>query len=266
MPSRRAIATAVLAGLIATAAGIALSYEIHWFPAQASTQAKNTDRLYHVLVDASVPIFVLVVAVILFSVWQFHMKPGEELKDGPPIHGNTRLEVFWTAIPAVLLLSLVSYSFVVLYDNEKKPAGVPEIQIGVTGQQFFWSYEYPPSVTGGAPLKSYQLYVPDGDTIYFNMRSRDVIHAFWIPAFRLQEDVVPGITTHYRATPDRLGTYPVVCNLLCGAGHSLMRSSIHVVPPAQFRAWLASQERAGSTVATASATPPGAVIQPAAIE
>jgi len=266
MPSRRAIATAVLAGLIATAAGIVLSYEIHWFPAQASTQAKNTDRLYHVLVDASVPIFVLVLAVILFSVWQFHMKPGEELEDGPPIHGNTRLEVFWTAIPAVLLLSLVSYSFVVLYDNEKKPAGVPEIQIGVTGQQFFWSYEYPPSVTGGAPLKSYQLYVPDGDTIYFNMRSRDVIHAFWIPAFRLQEDVVPGITTHYRATPDRLGTYPVVCNLLCGAGHSLMRSSIHVVPPAQFRAWLASQERAGSTVATASATPPGAVIQPAAIE
>ncbi len=266
MPSRRAIVTAILAGLIATAAGIALSYVIHWFPAQASTQAKNTDRLYHVLVDASVPIFVLVVTVILFSVWQFHMRPGEELKDGPPIHGNTRLEVFWTAIPAVLLLSLVSYSFVILYDNEKKPAGVPEIQIGVTGQQFFWSYEYPSSVTGGAPLKSYQLYVPDGDTIYFNLRSRDVIHAFWIPAFRLQEDVVPGITTHYRATPDRLGTYPVVCNLLCGAGHSLMRSAIHVVPPAQFRAWLASQERSGSTVATASATPPGAVIQPGATE
>ncbi len=257
MPSRRAILGAVLAGLVAIAAGIALSYAIHWFPVQASTQAKNTDRLYHVLTDASVPIFVLVVAVILFSVWQFRMKPGEELKDGPPIHGNTRLEVFWTAIPAVLLLSLVSYSFVVLYDNEKKPAGVPEIQIGVTGQQFFWSYEYPPSVTGGAPLKSYQLYVPDSYTVYFNLRSRDVIHAFWIPAFRLQEDVVPGITTHYRATPDRLGTYPVVCNLLCGAGHSLMRSAIHVVPPAQFRAWLRSQERSGSTVATASATRPG---------
>jgi len=262
MPSRRAIAGAVLAGLIATAAGIALSYVIHWFPVQATTQAKNTDRLYHVLVDASVPIFVLVVAVILFSVWQFHMRPGEELKDGPPIHGNTRLEVFWTAIPAALLLGLVSYSFVVLHDNEKKPAGVPEIQVGVTGQQFFWSYEYPSSVTGGAPLKSYQLYLPEGDTVYFNMRSRDVIHAFWIPAFRLQEDVVPGITTHYRATLDRIGTYPVVCNLLCGVGHSLMRSAVHVVPRAQFQAWLASQERGGSTVATASTTSPEAVIQP----
>ena len=265
MPDRRAIATAAIAALIAIAIGIALSYEIHWFPVQASTQAKNTDTLYHVLVIASIPIFVLVVTVILFSVWQFRMRPGEELKDGPPIHGNTRLEVFWTAIPAMILLGLVSYSFVVLHENEKKPAGVPEIQIGVTGQQFFWDYEYPSSVTGGKPVKSYQLYLPEGDTVYFNMRSKDVIHAFWIPAFRLQEDVVPGITTHYRATPDRLGTYPVVCNLLCGSGHSLMRSAVHVVAPARFRAWLAAQERSGASVATASATPPGSGVAPATI-
>ncbi len=171
------------------------------------------------------------------------MKPGEELKDGPPIHGNTRLEVIWTTIPALILLGLVSYSFVVLTTTKRSP-GVPEIQIGVTGQQFIWSYEYPPSVTGGKPLNSDQLYIPMGDTVYFNMRSKDVIHAFWIPAFRLQEDVVPGITTHYRATPDRLGTYPVVCNLLCGVGHSTMRSAVHVVPPAQFQAWLKSQTSA----------------------
>ena len=262
MSNRRAIATAAAAALVAVAAGIVLSYRIHWFPAQASTQAKETDTLYHVLVIGSVPIFVLVVAVILFSVWQFRMRPGEELKDGPPIHGNTRLEVLWTAIPAALLLGLVSYSFVVLHNNEHKPAGVPEIQIGVTGQQFFWDYEYPSSVTGGKPVKSYQLYLPKGESVYFNMRSKDVIHAFWIPAFRLQEDVVPGITTHYRVTPDRLGTYPVVCNLLCGAGHSLMRSAVHVVPPARFRAWLAAQERSGSTVATASTARPGSAAAP----
>ena len=136
---------------------------------------------------------------------------------------------------------MVAYSFVVLNDNEKKPAGIPEIQIAVTGQQFFWTYEYPHAVTGAAPLRSYQLYLPKGDTVYFNMRSRDVIHAFWIPAFRLQEDVVPGITTHYRATLDRLGSYPIVCNLLCGVGHSLMRSTVHVVTPASFQLWLKSQ-------------------------
>ncbi len=250
MTKQRPLAIAIVAALIATAIGIALGYAIHWFPVQASTQAHNTDRLYHVLVDVSIPIFVLVVTVILYSVWQFRMKPGEELEDGPPIHGNTRLEVVWTTIPALILLALVSYSFVILHDNEEKPSGVPEIQIGVIGQQFFWSYEYPPSVTGGKPLSSDQLYIPMGDTVFFNMRSKDVIHAFWIPAFRLQIDAVPGITTHYRATPIRLGTYPVVCNLLCGVGHSFMRSAIHVVTPTKFQAWIKSQMGKPATVAT----------------
>jgi cytochrome c oxidase subunit 2 len=235
----------IVAALTATAIGIALSYAIHWFPVQASTQAHNTDTLYHVLVIASVPIFVLVVTVILFSVWQFRMKPGQELEDGPPIHGNTRLEVIWTAIPALILLGLVSYSFVVLRDNEKKPA--TEMVVEVTGQQFAWSYEYPTSVTGGAPLKTTQLYVPNNESVYFKIHSVDVIHAFWIPAFRLQIDAVPGVTTTYRATPDRIGSYPVVCNLLCGVGHGLMRSTVHVVAPNRFQAWLKRQTSAASS-------------------
>jgi cytochrome c oxidase subunit 2 len=144
MHSRRSLSAAGVAALVAIALGILFSYVIHWFPAQASSQARNSDTLYHVLVIASIPIFVLVVTVILYSVWQFRMRPGEELKDGPPIHGNTRLEVLWTAVPAVLLLGLVGYSFVVLHENEAKPAR--EIQIGVTAQQFAWTYQYPPSV------------------------------------------------------------------------------------------------------------------------
>lgn len=252
MSRRRSVTVAVVAALLATAIGIAISYWIHWFPAAASTQAHETDTLYHVLVIASIPIFVLVTTVVLYSVWQFRMKPGEELKDGPPIHGNTRLEVFWTAIPTVLLLGLVGYSFVVLRNNEKKPAR--EIQVEVYGQQFAWSYQYPKSVTGGAPVSSYQLYLPEGTSVEFNLHSKDVIHAFWIPAFRIQEDVVPGITTHWRATPDRLGSYPVVCNLLCGLGHSLMRSTVHVVTPAQFSAWLARARSAPQVAPTTPAT------------
>jgi cytochrome c oxidase subunit II len=244
---QRSLTIAAVAAVIATAIGIALSFVIHWFPAQASTQAHNTDRFYHVLVIATIPIFVLVVTVILYSVWQFRMKPGEELKDGPPIHGNTRLEIFWTTVPTVLLLSMVGYSFVVLKENEKKPAR--EIQVEVTGQQFSWSYEYPHSVTGGKPFKTTQLYVPKGESVEFNLKSVDVIHAFWIPAFRIQEDVVPGITTHWRATPDLLGNYPVVCNLLCGTGHSLMRSTVHVVSEPAFRAWIAGQTSGSTTTA-----------------
>ena len=255
MSRRRSVTIAIVLGLIAVGIGIWLSYEIRWFPVAASKQAVNTDRLYHVLVIASIPIFVLVVTSILYSVWQFRMRPGEELKDGAPIHGNTRLEVFWTAIPTVLLLGLVGYSFVVLHENEKKPAR--EIDITVTGQQFFWSYQYPSKLTGGAPLNSYQLYIPRDLSVNFEIHSRDVIHAFWVPAFRLQEDAVPGITTHWRVTATRLGTYPVICNLLCGAGHSLMRSAVHVVPEAQFWEWLKREKAAaaaGTLPPTASAS------------
>ncbi|HEV7529410.1 MAG TPA: cytochrome c oxidase subunit II, partial [Solirubrobacteraceae bacterium] len=218
---------------------------IHWFPPADSTQADKIDTLWDVLIIATVPVFVLVTVIVCFAVIEFRMRPGEEQLDGPPIHGNTRLEVVWTTIPAVILLALVSYSFVILHDNEKKPAR--EIHVGVTAQQFAWSFQYPPSVTGGKPVESDQLYLPEGESVQFALHSKDVIHAFWIPAFRLQEDVVPGITVKYRATPDRLGAYPIVCNLLCGLGHSLMRATVHVVPQAQFQQWLKSH--AGATVA-----------------
>ena len=245
MKIERSMIVAFVAALIAVALGVALSFLIHWFPPAASTQAIETDRLYHVMVIASIPIFVLVVTVVLYSVWRFRMRPGQELMDGPPIHGNTRLEVFWTAIPTALMLGLVGYSFVVLHENEKRPAR--QIEVGVTGQQFVWTYQYPRSVTGGAPINSYELYVPVNESVYFNIHSKDVIHSFFIPAFRLQVDAVPGITTHYRATADRLGSYPVVCDLLCGVGHSLMRSTVHVVPEARFHEWIRSQLNASST-------------------
>ena len=250
---RSSIVIAVVLTLAAVAAGIALSYVIHWFPVAASTQAHRTDTFYHVLAIASVPIFVIVVAVILFCVWQFRMRPGQELEDGPPIHGNTGLEVLWTAVPAVLVIALVSYSFVVLHDNEKRPPG-PELIVNVNSRQFQWSFQYPRPVSR-TPISSYQLYLPKGEPVLFKIHSADVIHGFFIPAFRVQIDTVPGITTTLRATPDRLGSYPVVCSILCGAGHSLMRTTVHVLTPSAFAAWAASQH--GSVTSPAAGTPSG---------
>jgi len=240
----RPVLVAFVLGAVAAAIGIALGLTIHWFPAQASTQAKKIDTLYDVLVVASVPIFVLVTTVVLFSVWRFRMRPGEEERDGPPIHGNTKLEVLWTAFPAALLISLCSYAYVVLRDVEKKPSGgATEMNVDVTGQQFEWKFSYPASTTGGAPVQATQLYLPQGQPVRFNVRSLDVIHAFYVPAFRLQIDAVPGQTTNLRATPSRLGTYVFACAELCGLGHPAMRTSVHVVSPAAFRAWLRSQQQ-----------------------
>src|SRR5919202_5927899 len=127
--SRQLAVQMFVIGAIASAAGIALGLAIDWFPPQASTQARKIDDLYDVLIIASVPVFVLVQTIVLFSVWKFRMRPGEELKDGPPVHGNTRLEVIWTAIPAILIVGLCSYAYAVLRDIEKKPAH--EIKVGV---------------------------------------------------------------------------------------------------------------------------------------
>ncbi len=229
----------VVHGLIASAIGIAAGLAIDWFPEEGSTQAGPIDHLYDVLIWVSVPVFVTVMIIVLFSVVNFRMRPGEEELDGPPIHGNTRLEVIWTAIPAIMLVALCTYSYVVLVDIEEAQAN--EMIVTVTGQQFAWTYEYP-QAKGEKPVKSTTLYLPKDRPVRFSVKARDVLHDFWVPAFRMKIDAVPGLTTHYRITPSRLGTYPVVCAELCGLGHSVMRSTTKVVTPAAFDAWLTKQK------------------------
>ena len=228
----------VVHGVIASAVGIAIGIVIEWFPEQGSTQAGPVDHVWDVLIWVSVPVFVTVMIIVLFSVVNFRMRPGEEDLDGPPIHGNTRLEVIWTAIPAIMLVAICTYSYVVLLDIEEAQAN--EMTITVTGQQFAWTFEYPQ--TDGKPIKSTQLYVPKDRPVRFFVKALDVLHDFWVPAFRMKIDAVPGIETKYRVTPNRLGTYPVVCAELCGLGHSVMRATAHVVTPADYDKWIAEQK------------------------
>jgi cytochrome c oxidase subunit 2 len=242
---RRPVVVMVVAGVLATAIGIAIGLSIHWFPSHASKQAGEVNTLYDVLMIASIPMFVIVATVVITAVIRFRMRPGQEDEDGPPIHGSTRLEVLWTALPVALILGLCAYSYVVLVDTEKAPANAAqrELQVDVTAEQFAWSFTYPKDLTGGKQLTTTELWLPEGRSVRFSLRSEDVIHDFWVPNFSTKLDVVPGITGHYRITPDRLGTYPVVCAELCGLGHSVMRSQVHVVTPAQFAAWLKKQQQ-----------------------
>ncbi|HEV2775438.1 MAG TPA: cytochrome c oxidase subunit II [Solirubrobacteraceae bacterium] len=240
----------LVVGFIASALGIAAGLAIEWFPESASTQAGPIDHLYDVLIWASVPVFVLVTTVVLFSAIKFRMRPGEENLDGPPIHGNTRLEVIWTAIPAVILVVLCAYAWIVLVDIEEAQAN--EMRINVTGQQFAWTFEYPQS--DGKPIKSNQLYLPKDKPVRFYVKALDVIHDFWVPAFRMKVDAVPGIETRYRITPNRLGNYPVVCAELCGLGHAVMRNTARVVTPAEFDKWLAEQQAPAEAAAGSGAS------------
>jgi cytochrome c oxidase subunit II len=242
-------------GVIAVAIGIPIALIIPWFPSKGSIQAGNVKTLYDVLLIASVPIFVLVETVVLFSVWRFRMKPGEEEKDGPPIHGNTRLEVVWTAVPAVLIVSLCTYAYTVLRSNEASKRGA--MTVNVTTRQFAFEFSYPEP--GGKTVVSPQLYLPKGEPVVFKLRSLDVIHSFFVPSFSEKLDAVPGITTTLRVTPSVLGTYPVECTELCGPGHSLMRSTAYVLTPSAFQAWLASQP---ASAAPPVGTPPPLAAQP----
>jgi len=228
-------------GVVATAIGIAVALSIHWFPTDASTQAHNIRTLYDVLLIVSVPIAVLVFTVVGYSVWNFRMKPGEEEKDGPPIHGNTRLEVVWTALPAILIVGLCAYSYSVLRSNEANKPGA--MVVNVTTRQFAFEFSY--RNAAGQVVASPELYLPVNRPVVFHLRSLDVIHSFFVPQFSEKLDAVPGIVTTVRVTPTRTGHYPVECTELCGPGHSLMRAGAYVVSPTAFKTWLAAQKPNG---------------------
>jgi len=243
MLRNRPVAQLVLMAVIGCAILIPISlFLVPWFPTEASRQAANIHTLYDVLLIASIPIFALVESVVLYSVWKFRMRPGDERKDGPPIHGNTRLEVVWTILPAALIIGLVSYSYTVLRSNEDSKRG--EMTVNVTARQFAFEFSYPRS--GGHYVVSPVLYLPDNRPVVFKLRSLDVIHSFFVPEFSEKLDAVPGIATTLRVTPNRLGRYPVECTELCGAGHAFMRSTVYVVTPSRFNAWLASQPLNGT--------------------
>jgi cytochrome c oxidase subunit 2 len=235
---KRTVQQMVVVGIIATAIGIAIGLTIHWFPPADSSQADKIDTLWDVLIIATVPVFVLVTVIVCFSVIEFRMRPGEENLDGPPIHGNTRLEVIWTAVPAILIVGLVTYAYVVMRDIEQAPAAGNERVVTVTGQQFTWTFAYN---EGGKKFSTSQLYLPAGKSVKFDVKSKDVIHDFWVPDFRMKIDAVPGITTHYRVTPKNpaaIGDHAIVCAELCGLGHAFMRQTAHILAPAAFDKWL----------------------------
>jgi cytochrome c oxidase subunit 2 len=245
----------IVMGAIGVAILLPIALVIPWFPANASKQAGNDHTLYKVLLIASVPIFVLVETVVLFSVFKFRMRPGEEEKDGPPVHGNTRLEVVWTVLPACLILGLCAYSYTVLHSNEKTKAG--EMTVNVTARQFGFEFSYPG--LAGKTVVSPVLYLPKDKPVVFKLRSLDVVHSFFVPEFSEKLDAVPGITTTLRVTPTRLGTYPTECTELCGAGHSLMRATVRVGTPAAFASWAGAQS---ANAAPPLGTPPAAAAEP----
>ncbi len=220
-----------LAGLAAVAAVITslVAVLIPWMPVAASREAGRIHFVYYFTTGIAIAVFSVVVAVLAYSVIHFRARPDDD-SDGPPTHGHTKLEIVWTAIPAVLVTSISIVSAVVLAQNSH--AGSDPLVVKVKAQQFAWAFTYPNGKSYG------YMTLPKNRHTKLEITSNDVIHSFWVPEFSQKQDAVPGQTTEIVITPDRLGTYPVVCTELCGLGHALMRSHVDVVSQSAFASFM----------------------------
>ena len=221
-----------VAFVLGTIGSIAVVVTPSWFPPAASVQADRHDQIYLALMIMASYIFAIVVCFLGYSMWKFRAKPGD-MSDGEPIHGNTMLEIVWTLIPLVLVLGFAVYGAVVLSKNEN--TSNTQLVVNATGQEFEWTFDYP-----SQKVKSGILELPVNQKVVFKVHGvkNDVIHGFYIPAFREGIDAVPGEVTTLVATPTRLGTYNIICNMLCGIGHSQMRTVVNVVTQDEFDAWI----------------------------
>ncbi|HEY6961545.1 MAG TPA: cytochrome c oxidase subunit II [Gaiellaceae bacterium] len=219
------IGFAVVAAAITTAVAVL----IPWLPVAASRESGRIHFVYWFTTAIAIGVFAVVASALTYSIIHFRARPDDD-SDGPPTHGHTTIEIVWTAIPAVLVTAISIVSAVVLAQNSN--AGSNPLVVKVKAQQFAWAFTYPNGKSYGT------LTLPKGRHVKLDITSQDVIHSFWVPQFSQKQDAVPGQHNTIVVTPDRLGTYPVICTELCGLGHALMRSSVKVVSPADFASFM----------------------------
>ena len=252
----------LLVGMALVLTGLWVGQNVNLLPADASANAPVYDELFKVLFSIGSILFIGIVGLILYSLVRFRRRAGET-GDGAAIEGNLPLEIVWTAIPAVVVLFVGIYSYDIYdrmggmtplndhsmhgmqHSDERTwggispvslegDGGITPLPVDVTAMQFAFIFHYPDSdITSG------ELHVPVGQPIALQMKALDVIHAFWVPQFRLKQDVIPGQPTLLSFTPTRAGQYPIVCAELCGPYHGGMRSSVIVEEPESFANWVA---------------------------
>lgn len=235
------IAMAILTYMGLDLAGVAT--QMH--PVEASLQSLSIDWLWNWQIMAMSFFFALIVVPMIYSMIVFRRRKGDT-SEGEHFEGNTTLEIVWTVVPLFVVLALAymgSYSL-----GETRRVDPNAIVIKVKAQQFSWTFEYPEY-----GIVSNELHLPVDQQVVLKMESSDVIHSFWVPEFRVKQDVVPGRVTEYRITPILAGAYKVRCAELCGSSHAYMQNDVIVDEQAVYTAWIAEQQ----AIAAANQTPEG---------
>ena len=199
----------------------------------ASLQAGPIDQAFSILWIFIAVLFALITGFLLYSVIFFRRKKGDET-DGPHQEGNNALEVTWTIIPLVTVIGFAVYGSFNL--SEVLSPDPQAMEVRVVGQQWAWRFEYP-----DYGITSSELVLPINKQVLLNMESVDVIHSFWVPEFRVKQDLLPGRRTQLRITPNRIGSYTVSCAEICGQQHAYMQAAVSVVGAAEFDRWVFDQ-------------------------
>jgi cytochrome c oxidase subunit 2 len=202
-------------------------------PLAASVQAGPIDWLWNLEVMTISFLFAIIVGPLLYSLVAFRRKKGDTT-DAQHIEGNTNLEITWTIIPLFIVMAFAYLGAGSL--AEVRRVDPQAMVVKVTGLQWAWSFEYP-----GYGVTSKELHVPEGKQVLLQMTSNDVIHSFWVPEFRVKQDLVPGRITELRFTPTVIGNYAVRCAEICGTSHAYMESPVIVSSQADFDTWMAEQ-------------------------
>jgi cytochrome c oxidase subunit 2 len=218
-------------------------------PVAASAQAGPIDWLFDLHVIMMSFLFSLITVIMVYSLVVFRRKPGET-GDGAHIEGNTKLEIFWTLLPLVVVI----WFGIIGADNLRQVRAVDPnaLEVRVIGFQWSWRFEYPQG------FSSNTLYLPANKQVLLKMESIDVLHSFWVPEFRIKQDLVPGRVTELRITPTLEGEYQVLCAEICGTSHAYMVSPVVVVSQIAYEAWVADQVVAYEAELQASAGQPDA--------
>lgn len=195
---------------------------------KASTVAARIDSVADLVFIVSVFFFIAVVSVLLYFAWKYHRSKKGRLTGS--IVDNHKLETVWTVIPLIFMLGIFAWGFKVYFDlrEERKDA----LEINVIGRQWMWNYEY----TNGRKSMN-DLYVPIRRPVRLLMTSEDVLHSYFVPNFRLKQDVIPGQYTYIAFEATLLGKHPVYCAEFCGTSHSDMLGNVYVLEPKDFDTW-----------------------------
>jgi cytochrome c oxidase subunit 2 len=193
--------------------------------------------MFMATIYAGVAVALVVEGVLIYTAIRYRRRIGDRLP--PQIHGNTVIEVLWTAAPTVIVGAILYFSVKVIFETQA-PAPIDAMPVEVIGHQFWWEFQYPDANV----VTANELHLPMGRTANLILHSDDVIHSFWIPALGGKRDAFPGHTNYLWMTPNSTGTFPGQCYQLCGYSHGNMRERAVIQTQAEFDAWLRNQQQA----------------------